>query len=57
MYYYIVVRNLRSSLSVHMVVHAALMDQEAQEGRSEPEMLSDKLKLFLVVVLYTNLFL
>ena len=57
MYYYIVDRNLRSSLSVHMVVHAALMDQEVQEGRSDPEILSDKLILFQVVVLYTNLFL
>ena len=57
MYYYIVVRNLRSSLSVHMVVHAAPMDQEAQEGRSDPEMISDKLILLLVVVLYANLFL
>ena len=60
MYFYIVVRNLRSSLSVHMVVRVALMDQEAQEvqeGRSDPEMLSDKLILFLAVVLYKNLFL
>ena len=57
MYYYIVVRILRSSLSIHMVVHAALMDQEVQEGRSDPEILSDKLILFQVVVLYTNLFL